>query len=182
MGKIIERSHLRSKLLRVGVFCLLSLSLISWDKVSKNLAKTHLRDQGVRSYLDDTFRLMYVENTGAAMSFADDLNPRLGFWLLGILPLAILLGLFAYVIIHVQEMRIARMVGFSLIFAGGIGNILDRLVFDRHVTDFMNLGIRNIRTGIFNFADLWITAGVISLLVWRGGRTAKGGDGSSTYQ
>ncbi|HET6256972.1 MAG TPA: signal peptidase II [Puia sp.] len=161
------------KAMKVGVFCLLSLSLISWDKVSKDLAKIHLRDQPVRSYLDDTFRLMYVENTGAAMSFADNLNPRLGFWLLGILPLVILLGLFTYVVLNVHEMRMARMVGFSLIFAGGLGNILDRLVFDRHVTDFMNLGIQNFRTGIFNFADLWITAGVVSLLVWRGGRPAE---------
>jgi signal peptidase II len=164
---------MRSKLLRIGLFCLLSLSLISWDKVSKELAKTHLRYAGVRSYLDDTFRLQYVENTGAAMSFADNLDPRVSFWLLGILPLAILLGLFAYVITHVQEMRMARMIGFSLIFAGGMGNILDRLVFDRHVTDFMNLGIRDIRTGIFNFADLWITTGVISLLIWRGVRPVE---------
>ncbi|HUB61070.1 MAG TPA: signal peptidase II [Puia sp.] len=159
-----------NKAVRIGVFCLLSLSLISWDKVSKELAKTHLRDQPMRSYLDDTFRLLYVENTGAAMSFADHLKPQLGFWLLGILPLMILLGLFAYVIMHVHEMRLARMVGFSLIFAGGMGNILDRLVFDRHVTDFMNLGIQNFRTGIFNFADLWIMIGVISLLLWPGTR------------
>lgn len=158
--------------MRIGVFCLLSLSLISWDKVSKELAKTHLRNQGVRSYLDDTIRLQYVENTGAAMSFADNLDPRVSFWVLGILPLVILVGLFAYVITHVQKIRPARMVGFSLIFAGGMGNILDRLIFDRHVTDFMNLGIQNIRTGIFNFADLWITTGVV-LLVWRSWRPAE---------
>jgi signal peptidase II len=173
---------MRGKLLRIGLFCFFSLSLISWDKVTKVLAKTHLRDQPVRSYLDDTFRLQYVENTGAAMSFADNLDPRLGFWLLGILPLAILLGLFTYVILNVQEMRMARMVGFSLIFAGGTGNILDRLVFDRHVTDFMNLGIQNVRTGIFNFADLWIMAGVVSLLVWRGGRPAETDPMDSTGQ
>jgi signal peptidase II len=161
-----------NKAVRIGLFCLLSLSLISWDKVSKELAKTHLRDQPVRSYLDDTFRLQYVENTGAALSFADNLDPRVSFWLLGILPLAILMGLFAYVVMNVEGMRSARMAGFSLIFSGGMGNILDRLVFDRHVTDFMNLGIQNFRTGIFNFADLWITTGVISLLVWRGARPA----------
>jgi len=166
----MKQDKWRSKAARIGVFCLLSVSLISWDKVSKVLAKTHLRDQPMRSYLDDTIRLLYVENTGAAMSFADNLDPRVSFWLLGILPLAILLGLFVYVILHVEEIRPSRMVGFSLIFAGGMGNILDRLVFDRHVTDFMNLGIQNFRTGIFNFADLWITTGVISLLVWRGTR------------
>jgi signal peptidase II len=156
-----------SKTIRIAIFCLLSLSLISWDEVSKDLAKIHLRDQGMRSYLDDTVRLLYVENTGAAMSFADNLNPTVSFWLLGILPLVILLGLFVYVVRNAHEMRTVRLIGFSLIFAGGTGNIMDRLIFDRHVTDFMNIGIMNFRTGIFNFADLWITAGVICLLLWR---------------
>ena len=54
----------------------------------------------------------------------------------------------------------------ALVFSGGIGNIIDRIVFDRHVTDFMNLGIGNIRTGIFNVADICVTAGVIGLLLF----------------
>jgi signal peptidase II len=163
----------RDKALRIGLFFLLSLSLISWDKVSKGLAKTHLRDQPVRSYFDDTFRLMYVENTGAAMSLADGLDPRVSFWVLGVVPLIILLGLFVYVVRHANQMRTSRVAAFSFIFSGGVGNILDRLVFDRHVTDFMNIGIRNVRTGIFNFADVWITTGVICLLIWRSGWPSK---------
>jgi len=155
--------------MRIGLFVWLSLSLISWDKVSKDLAKSHLRDQPMRSYLNDTFRLMYAENTGAAMSLADSLNPKLGFWILGVVPLLILSGMLVYVIIHARSMRTSKVIAFSLIFSGGVGNIFDRLIFDRHVTDFMNMGIRNIRTGIFNFADVWITAGVICLLVWRNG-------------
>jgi signal peptidase II len=170
-------SLLRRKFLRIGLFCVLSLSLISWDKVSKNLAKAHLRDQPMRSYMDDTFRLLYVENTGAAMSFADGLNPKASFWLLGVLPLAVLAGVLVYVIVHAREMRVARMVAFSLIFAGGMGNILDRLFFDRHVTDFMNIGVQDFRSGVFNFADLWITTGVICLLFWRGGGRAGTGEG-----
>jgi signal peptidase II len=168
-----KRFLLRDKLPRIGLFFLLSLSLISWDKVSKGLAKTHLRDQPMRSYFDDTFRLMYVENTGAAMSLADNLDPRVSLWVLGVVPLIILLGLFGYVVRHANRMRTSRMVALSLIFAGGVGNILDRLIFDRHVTDFMNIGIRNVRTGIFNFADVWITAGVICLLIWRSGWLSK---------
>jgi signal peptidase II len=166
---------LRNKIVRIGLFCLLSLSLVSWDKVTKDLAKAHLRDKPAQSYMGDTFRLEYVENTGAAMSMADDLSPEASFWLLSVGPLAILLGLFAYVIRHIQEIRTSRMIGLCLIFAGGIGNIMDRLVFDRHVSDFMNIGVRNLRTGIFNFADLWITAGVVSLVVWRGGWAGKAG-------
>ncbi|HEV3411956.1 MAG TPA: signal peptidase II [Puia sp.] len=173
MTMIMRRFEWGNKAMRIAMFCLLSLSLISWDKVSKGLAKTHLRDHGVRSYLDDTFRLMYVENTGAAMSLADNLNPKVSFWVLGIVPLAILLGLFAYVVRHASRMPASRIAAFSLIFSGGVGNILDRLIFDRHVTDFMNIGFRNIRTGIFNFADVWITAGVICLLAWRSSRPSK---------
>ena len=49
---------------------------------------------------------------------------------------------------------------FAFIFSGGIGNIIDRIMFDRHVVDFMNLGVNNLRTGIFNFADVYVTTGV----------------------
>jgi signal peptidase II len=163
-NNLLKHSLLRSKLVRIVFFCLLSLSLISWDRVAKDLAKEHLRGKPAQSYLHDTFRLEYVENTGAAMSVAEDLNPRTSFWLLGILPLAILTGLFGYVICNARQMRIFTMIGFCLIFAGGMGNILDRLIFDRHVTDFMNIGIQGLRSGIFNFADLWITTGVGCLL------------------
>jgi signal peptidase II len=150
---------------RMLLFCALSLSLISWDLVSKDLAKEYLRHKPARTFLYDIFRLEYAENTGAAMSLADNLSPRLSFWLLGILPLIILMGLFAYMVVHSRSIRTSRLMAFSLIFAGGLGNILDRLLFDRHVTDFMNIGLPILRSGIFNFADLCITAGVAWLAV-----------------
>ena len=144
---------------------MLSLSLISWDRVSKDFAKEHLRDQPARSYLHDIFRLEYVENTGAAMSLADDLSRQASFWLLGILPLAALVGLFVYVVANARDIRTSRLVALTLIFAGGMGNILDRLLFDRHVSDFMNVGLLAVRSGVFNFADLWITAGALWIVV-----------------
>ena len=57
------------------------------------------------------------------------------------------------------------MMAIALIFSGGIGNIIDRLLYDRHVADFMNVGINNFRTGIFNFADICVTAGVFMFAV-----------------
>lgn len=148
---------------RILLFCALSLSLISWDRASKGLAREWLRDRPARSYFHDVFRLEYVENTGAAMSLGNGLDPRISFWVLGIVPLAVLLGLFGYVIVHADAIRPWRLAAFSLIFAGGMGNILDRLLFDRHVTDFMNVGVQSLRSGIFNFADVWITAGALCM-------------------
>jgi len=53
----------------------------------------------------------------------------------------------------------------ALIFAGGVGNIIDRVLFDRHVPDFMNIGIHQLRTGIFKVADVYITAGALDLVL-----------------
>jgi signal peptidase II len=158
--------------LRVTLFCFCSLSLISWDRISKDLAKEHLKDKAAYSYFHDTFRLQYIENTGAAMSFADDLPKAASVWLLGILPLAFLFWFLIYIVRRSNKMALGKLIAFSLIFAGGIGNIIDRLLFDRHVTDFMNLGILNLRTGVFNFADVWITAGFI-YMVFFGRRIGK---------
>lgn len=150
---------------KIILFCLCSFAFISCDQVTKNLAKSHLMYQEPASYFHDTFRLEYVENTGAALSLGANLPQPYNFWLLSIIPLLFLLALFFYAIIKIKELGWIQLLSFSLIFAGGIGNIIDRIFHDRHVTDFMNLGIQNIRTGIFNVADICITAGVIGLFI-----------------
>ena len=117
------------------------------------------------SYFHDTFRLEYAENTGAALSFGDEWPKAVGFWVLGIAPLLILVGLFIYVLTHLNKYGWFKLLSFSLVIAGGLGNIIDRIVYDRHVTDFMNMGIKDVRTGIFNVADVCITTGIICLFV-----------------
>jgi signal peptidase II len=153
------------KWLKIFLFCLSSLTLVSWDRATKDLAKDHLKDKEPVSYFHDTFRLEYVENTGAAMSLGDRLPKTVSFWLLIILPLTFLSFLFLFAIKKSKEFRFIKMFAFALIFAGGVGNIIDRLLFDRHVTDFMNIGLNNMRTGIFNFADVCVTTGAIFLIV-----------------
>ncbi len=88
---------------------------------------------------------------------------------MSILPLAFLMGLFIYAIRKTATVNLLHLFPFLLICSGGWGDIIDRMAYHRHVTDFMNLGIRNLRTGIFNFADVYVSAGVIMLLVlqWR---------------
>lgn len=144
---------------------MISFTLISCDQVTKDLAKTHLMNKEPASYFHDTFRLEYVENTGAALSLGANWPQPYNFVLLSIIPLLVLLALFVYAVINIKGFNPIRILAFSLVFAGGIGNIIDRILHDRHVTDFMNLGIQNIRTGIFNVADICITAGVIVLFI-----------------
>ena len=150
--------------LKIFLFCISSLTLISWDRATKDLAKEYLKDKENISYFHDLVRLQYAENTGAALNLGDSLSKTAGFWLLSMLPLAFLLLLFAYTVNRSTEKSFRKMFLFALIFAGGMGNILDRIFFDRHVTDFMIIGFKGIHTGIFNFADVCVTAGAILLI------------------
>ena len=151
---------------KIFIFCLCAIAFAGCDRVTKDLAKEHLQNKLPVSYLNNTIRLVYVENTGAAMSFADNLPKVVSFWLLSMLPLAVLIGLSVYVISRIRQMRIEKIISFALILAGGLGNIYDRIVFDRHVTDFIYLEAGKLHTGVFNIADVCVTAGTIGLLVF----------------
>ncbi len=51
----------------------------------------------------------------------------------------------------------------SLFCGGGLGNLADRLIHDGYVTDFLNIGLGPLRTGIFNVADVALMAGCLLL-------------------
>lgn len=150
---------------KILLFCIISIAFISCDRVTKNLAKTHLMNHPDISYLHNTIKLEYAENTGAALNLGDSLPKAASFWLLSMMPLALMVALVVYTLKNLDKLNTLKMIALALIFAGGIGNVIDRLFFDRHVTDFMNVGIAGLRTGIFNVADMAVTAGAICLLI-----------------
>ncbi len=153
------------KHLRFLVFLLVVTSCIGCDRVTKDIAKEHLKDKAALSYFNDMLRLEYAENPGAAMSFGADWPDGLKLWVFGILPLVILLVLFVYAAINSASMRTLTLFALALVIAGGLGNIIDRVFYRAPVTDFLNLGINDLRTGIFNVADICVTAGVIAFLL-----------------
>lgn len=152
---------------RILLFCLFCFTFIGCDRATKNLARIHLMDKEPLSFLNNSFRLEYVENTGAFLSFGADWPRAVSFWVFSAFPLVILSALFIYAIKKSGQLSLWRLLPFAFIFSGGIGNIIDRIAFDRHVVDFMNIGYKNVRTGIFNFADVYVTVGVIMIFIFR---------------
>ena len=54
--------------------------------------------------------------------------------------------------------------GFLMVFGGSLGNIFDRLYYSS-VPDFIDIHINNFHWFIFNVADIFITIGVIVLIL-----------------
>jgi len=146
------------------LFALLIFGSVGCDRVTKDLAKQHLEGLGEFSYLNDTFRLIYVENPGAAMSFGADWDPQVKFWILTLLPVIVLALVLVFALKNINRLGFWHLAGLGLIVAGGAGNLFDRLFNNSLVPDFMNLGINSVRTGIFNVADICITTGIIITL------------------
>ena len=149
---------------KILLFCLLSIAFIGCDRVTKGIAKEQLKDKPPVSYFHDKVRLMFVENTGAFLSMGAEWPKAKSFWLLTILPMMFLLALMIMTMRKANQLSIFEMTAFILVFSGGLANLIDRVLFDRHVADFINLGIGNFRTGIFNMADVYVTSGVLMLV------------------
>lgn len=115
-------------------------------------------------YLNKTVTLVYVENKGAFMSMGADWSDSLSFWTLTVLPL-LAMAAFAYFILrNYKKLPTIQLAAWVMVFSGGIGNLVDRVLFDRHVTDFILLGVPGFQTGIFNVADVFVTTGALLLL------------------
>ena len=154
---------------RIGirlVFVIAITSTIGCDRVTKHVAAASLSDGHVRSYLSDTIRLQYVENTGGFLGLGAELPSSVRMTLFTAVTGMVLVGLAVIAMRHRWQGWL--LAGAWLVVAGGASNWIDRLVRGS-VVDFMNVGIGPLRTGIFNVADVAIMLGV-AMVAWTGWR------------
>lgn len=147
---------------------------VGCDQSTKSLARTHLRDSDAVTMLGGTIRLEYAENPGGFLSLGDHLPGRWRSAAFTGIGIAGALALFTYALFFSSD-RI-QVVAVSLMCAGAVGNLLDRLFWGGNVTDFLNVGIGPVRTGIFNVADVSLMAGALLLaLTTRSARANRAG-------
>ncbi len=132
------------------------------DQLTKGWARENLQYHVPKSYWGDFFRLTYVENKGAFLSLGSDLSENVRYWVLHLFPVLLLGALTLYAMLSTTLNR-WQIIAMSFIIGGGISNVYDRLLYGQ-VTDFMNMGAFGVRTGIFNFADVSIMAGLFIML------------------
>ncbi len=155
------------KLTRLVMVATILLGCVGCDQLTKDLAREHLSHAPTASFLHDMVRLTSAENPGAFLSLGAALSKpaRMVIFQGGV-------GLVVVALIWAALLRRGltrpQIVALALLGASGLGNLIDRVLYDGSVTDFLNIGIGPVRTGIFNVADIAGVVGVLVFLVYRG--------------
>jgi len=128
--------------------------LVAIDQVIKRWAYVSLRPIGSMTVIDGLLNLTYLQNQGAAFGIMYGAR-----WILTVL----VLGILAYLFIYFRKLPntgLHRYLRWSivLIAAGGLGNVIDRVVLG-FVIDYLQVTFINFP--VFNFADILIVVGAI---------------------
>ena len=132
------------------------------DIVTKAIAVRSLVPQRVpHEVVGDYFRLTLVYNPGAAFGLNLGPQSRWIFTVLTVVALVILWRLYQ----STRNGDLVRVLSLSLVCAGAIGNLIDRLRSDLGVVDFLDVGVGATRWPTFNVADMAVSVGAV-LLAW----------------
>ena len=129
-----------------------------FDRVTKIFILNHqLNDQSI--FVNDYLNLELVWNTGIGFGLLS-LDANMYYHLISLVIFSVIIFLF-YLInkaIYVEKIL------FSLILGGAAGNLYDRLVYFA-VPDFIDFHIKDFHWFTFNIADIFITLGIILIIV-----------------
>lgn len=158
-----------SKVKRIAILLFVLMSCVGCDQATKLIARQELASAPIQEYWNGFFRLLYAENPGAFLSLGANLHPDLRFWIFTVFVALLLSGLCWFAIRHIQKAPLPFVIAVALIAGGGLGNLIDRIFYDGHVVDFMQIGYTPLRTGVFNVADMAITTGtgIMLFFAWR---------------
>ncbi|MBR1679244.1 MAG: signal peptidase II [Bacilli bacterium] len=136
------------------------LFLLLLDQGSKFFVENYVRNFTV---IPNFFEIHLTYNTGAAWSLLS--NQVLFLSILSILALIVLTVLKQ----GMKESKL-KVMSFTLIYAGILGNLGDRMIF-HHVKDFLKFNIFGYEYPVFNLADIFIVVGgiLLTILFWKEG-------------
>lgn len=139
-----------------GIFMLLYLM---FDLLTKKYIYGNIKNTNQEIIIiKNVIRFTAVENTGA--SFGIFGNSTLALTIISFISIFIL---FATIIGTARDRNPILRSALVLIFAGGLGNLIDRVKFG-YVRDFVYFEL--IKFPVFNFADSALTIGCVLAIIW----------------
>lgn len=141
------------------------------DLITKAVAVATLAPSGApRSVFGEWFRFALVYNPGAAFGLHLGPYSRWLFMALTAIALVILYRLYK----ESADTDVRRILAISLVAAGAVGNVIDRIRSSVGVVDFIDVGVGVHRWPTFNVADIAVSTGAIllAIVLWREERRA----------
>jgi signal peptidase II len=157
---------------RYRLFAVTSAIVLILDQASKFYIDSHFRLYESVTVIENFFQIVHVRNQGAAFGFLAESSFRLPFFITVALVAA---GAIIWYLHHSRVDQRLLQFALSLVFAGAIGNLIDRIRLGE-VIDFLDVHwYYQYHWPAFNVADSAITVGVTLLLidVWREERRLK---------
>lgn len=142
----------------------LTIFLLILDQWVKVLAVDFLKNGPHFSYLSGFVVVEYAENRGAFLSLGASLSDTARLWVF-VVGVIFILGFCLYSLWK-SASHTAISLSYALVISGGIGNLIDR-VRQGYVVDYIHMGFSGLRTGVFNVADVAISAGLILLIFFQ---------------
>ena len=150
------------RVLRIFYILILLVSTISCDQITKDIVRKKMEYHTQINVISTYVILTKVENTGAFLGLGNSIPRPLYVLLMILLPL-IAIGYALYYLMKKNTLSNLLIIGISFAIGGGIGNIIDRIVYGS-VTDFLYFDFVVFHTGVVNMADISVTIGYFMIL------------------
>jgi signal peptidase II len=163
----LDRGSLDRARPRWGLFFGLAAAIVIADQATKAWLRSALAPGERLEVVGDLVRLVHSQNSGALFGLFRDQALLFGLVSTGVVALIIWY--------HGSSGRNTPMtIALGLLLGGAIGNLIDRFRLG-YVTDFVDLGIGDVRWYTFNVADAAVSMAIVLLVVlavlpWRADR------------
>ena len=157
---MIDLKEIKNNILKKENCYLLAIILLIFglDRYSKIEIINNFSDTSV--YLNDFLNFDLIWNTGIGFGLLKS-NTALFYNLISILIGLVVIILF---FLALRSKSFDKII-YSIIIGGALGNFYDR-VFYNAVQDFIDIHYRNFHWLTFNIADIFITLGIIALIIY----------------
>ncbi len=142
---------------RVVIIVFLIASIIVLDQFTKWIMRSDFTYGESIIVIKGIFNITYVRNPGAAFGMLANSSELIRFILFKFLTAVAIIWLFVLVWQTIKK-GVLLNIAYSLILAGAIGNIIDRVMFN-YVVDFLDFHFYGSHFPAFNVADSSITVG-----------------------
>lgn len=149
---------------KIILLAIISLVVVTLDQITKNYILAAFQYGESVKVIQDFFNITYVRNYGAAFGMLSKIEPQIRDWFFLLMP-PFAMTVILFMLKTAPSTDALRKIALSGVFAGALGNYIDRVRFG-YVVDFLDFHYyEQYAWPAFNVADMSIVCGVTILII-----------------